>query len=168
MMKFFLLSLLCMSILISACSGGKKAANRELSFAPGPHVLVYKTTQDYSQQVPVTLSPDGKRIVSYPSPKDLRRGDQLATPLALDKGYWVDQRGIGPQVAFTSYTYVEYVDFIEAPSLDQLMAAVIDKKPIVEMCDCGLISQYNDLEKELNELISADLSPCKRLVGSGQ
>lgn len=148
------------------CKERREAMNRELSFAPGPHAMVYKTTGDYRALVPVMMSEDGSRIVSYPDPRDLRKGGELMLPIALDKGYFLDRRGIGPRVAFTSYTYEEYANLPAAPSLDALQRAIVDPDPLTDLCDCGLLSQYEDPEAELNVLITkGKLAPCQRLTG---
>ncbi len=148
-----------------SCKERREAMNRNLSFAPGPHAMVYKTSGDYRQLVPVILSEDGSRIVSYPDPRDLRKGGELMLPVVLEKGYLLDRRGIGPRVAFTSYTYEEYVNFPAAPSLEVLQRAIVDASPLTDLCDCGLLSQFKDPEAELNLLITkGKLKPCQRLL----
>ena len=45
----------------------------------------------------------------------------------------LDRRGIGPNTAFTSYTYEEYAALPEAPKPDSLMARIIDSTPFTEL-----------------------------------
>ncbi|MDR2653450.1 MAG: hypothetical protein LBC68_14285 [Prevotellaceae bacterium] len=118
-----------------------------------PHVVVYKTTKDYSQNVPVILSDDKKQIVAYPHPNDLYYNGKLALPESLHNGYLLDNRGIGKNVAFLKYTYKEYSKFAEVPSLDELYKNIIDKYPLTELWDCGKQASFTDLQKQLNEII---------------
>src|ERR1044071_4992028 len=76
-------------------------------FTPGPPAIVYKTKADYSNYVPVILSEDKSKIVSYPDPKDV----QSAAPVKLKNGYLLDNRGINKNVAFLRWTYEEYKKF---------------------------------------------------------
>ncbi len=157
-----------------SCSSGKRTASGEASdngvanvatvssgtisrqpSAPtqaGPPVVVYKTTKDYSRNVPVGLSADGTRIVSYPAVSDVR-GLPYPTPLA--DGYLLDNRGIGRNVAFLSYTYEEYAALPATPSPEELMEKVIDKHPLLEIHFLGNRYQYKDITRELNERIEA-------------
>lgn len=120
-----------------------------------PPVVVYKTTKDYSRHVPVGLSADKSRIVSYPAVSDVKVGNQYPYPTSLTDGYLLDNRGIGRNVAFLSYTYEEYAALPATPSSDELRKKVIDTDPLLEYHTCGNRYQYEDLEKELNELIRA-------------
>jgi hypothetical protein len=45
-----------------------------------PHLLVYKTKGDYKNYVPVMLSDDKSRIISYPDPKDIKAGGDKLMP----------------------------------------------------------------------------------------
>jgi len=148
--------LLLMSLLLCfGCHCKKKAADAQFtpSYAPGPHAIVYKTVNDYSQNVAVTLSADKSEIVSYPHPSDVFTNAKLALPTSLADGYLLDNRGINPNVAFLKYTYQEYSLFTEAPPLKILYNSIIDKNPLTEIWDCGLRSSFSDIEKQLNELI---------------
>lgn len=130
-----------------------------------PPVIVYKTTRDYNNNVPVILNAAGTQIVSFPDPSDLRRGESFTTPTPLDNGYLLDNRGISKNTAFLDYTYEQYAAFDTLPSLDEMMRHVIDKKPIVEMWYCGQVTRYQDKIKELNELIARGFPGCTKVVG---
>lgn len=154
------------AILLAGCAERKAVQNMELSYAPGPHAVVYKTRQDYSNLVPIRLSEDRTQIVGYPDPDDLRRDGGLTLPIALEKGYVLDVQGIGPNVAFTSYTYEEYSRLPEPPLAEDMLRAVIDDQPLESMCDCGLLSQFENPVADLNRIIKlGKLKPCKELVG---
>ena len=66
----------------------------------GPPTTLYKTKADYNNKVPVTLSEDKTKIVSYPSPKDVFYNGNFAYPTPLAQGYLLDNRGIGKNVAY--------------------------------------------------------------------
>ena len=78
---------------------------------------IYKTKGDYSRYVPVELTDDKTRISSFPDVKDVYLDGKLAMPTALTGGYLLDNRGIGPNVAFLSITYEEYSRIEEDPDL---------------------------------------------------
>ncbi|MDD2953941.1 MAG: hypothetical protein PHC95_12405 [Parabacteroides sp.] len=140
----------------SAIKSGSAVPARKVSPAQaGPPVVIYKTTRDYSRNVPVGLSEDGTRVVSYPAVSDVKVGGRYPYPTPLEEGYLLDNRGIGPDVAFLSYTYEEYAALPATPSSAELLEKVIDKRPLVEIHACGNRYQYKDLVKELNERIRA-------------
>jgi hypothetical protein len=120
---------------------------------PGPHVLVYKTRKDYSKYVPVLLSDDKQDVVTYPDPVDLAAADMH--PVKLKGNYWLDKRGIGPNVAFLKLTYKQYAALKQAPSPDELKEMILDASPLKELCDCGVKSGFKNINKELNSLITA-------------
>lgn len=128
-------------------------------------ILVYKTKDDYRNLVPVILSTDGKKIVSYPAPTDIKRGGKLTLPTELHNGYLLDNRGINQHVAFLSYTYEAYAQLPEAPSIYELYQHILVKDPLLELCDCGNKSAFKNVEEQLNELIDKKLlrKKCKAI-----
>lgn len=144
-------------VLFSSCSMTKQNTLGKSGVTPiysmEPHVLVYKTKKKFDKLVPIILSDDKSEIISYPHPTDLKRGDMFLTPLKLKKGYLLDNKGINPNVAFLKWTYGEYSEFESAPDLKTLMDNVIEKNPLLELCDCGNRSVFNDEIKQLNYLI---------------
>lgn len=118
-----------------------------------PKVFVYKTRKDYSDNVPVIMDDTKTKIISYPAPGDLKKGKGFATPTKLNDNLLLDNRGIGPNVAFLSYTYSEYSSLKSAPSMETLLNSIIDKDPLTFYVYCGRRSDYNDIVKELNALI---------------
>lgn len=125
--------------------------------------MLYKTKADYHDLVPVTLSDDHRSIVAYPAPSDVA-GHQ-PQPTALAQGYWLDNRGIGPNVAFLKLTYADYAQLTTAPSLADMEAMIVDRDPLVALCDCGPRSTYANPAADLNALITAGrlTSRCKIL-----
>lgn len=119
----------------------------------GPKAVVYKTKKDYRKMVPVTLSADKSKIVSYPAPTDLKSDGKLTLPSKLKNKYLLDNRGIGKNTAFLNMTYEQYAALEHPPTLNDMYAMILDKDPISEMCDCGERSKYENAEQELNKLI---------------
>ncbi len=112
-----------------------------------PHVLVYRTRSDTRTLVPVTLSEDRSRIVSYPHPKDI--DPVRSAPVELAGGWLLDRRGITAQVAFLGMSYAEYAKLAQAPSLPEMMAGIADRDPLMDLCDCGPRTAFKDVEAEV-------------------
>lgn len=151
------------AVLLAVLAAGNTATCTAQDHVPGPHVIVYKTRADYRNKVPVELSEDGMRIVSYPAPGDLTATGIL--PVMLHKGYLLDNRGISKNVAFLKMTYTEYAKLPAAPTLTELYEMILDKKPLLQIYDCGLGSKYKSAVKELNKLIDKGKlkSSCKNI-----
>jgi hypothetical protein len=132
-----------------------KPADKETTAKSGPPVIIYKTTKDYSQFVPVILSEDKKSIISFPDVRDVFYKGQLAYPTPLKQGFLLDNRGIGPQVAFLDYTYKVYANFKSTPTVEELQKHILDSSPLTEMYHCGSRYDFNDLVNELNTVIEA-------------
>ena len=148
------------------CPGCTKHINhaKGSSSVPGPRCIVYKMKQDYSLLVPVELSPDRSEIISFPGIRDIYYHDGLAYPTKLEGGYFLDNRGIGPQVAFLRLTYDDYSKLKITPNASKLMNLILAVDPILEMYDCGNRNSYADAEAAMNELIiSGRLKQKKRL-----
>ncbi|NVN95267.1 MAG: hypothetical protein HXX18_08300 [Bacteroidetes bacterium] len=126
-------------------------------------VIIYKTNADYYNNVSVILSDDRKDIVSYPDIKDVYYNGQLAYPTRLENGYLLDNRGIGKNVAFLSYTYDEYSKLVKTPSKEELITKIISKEPLSELYICNKLPK-KDI-KVLNEAIKNGLSNvCENLM----
>lgn len=145
------------------------ASNTETKEQPGGHMalapcIVYKTKADYKIFVPVALSLDKARVSSYPDVSDIKAQGGSVYPQELSDGFLLDNRGIGPDVAFLSTTYEEYVAQTKTPSADDLFKQLLDKDPLLEMYQCGNRYQYGDIVRELNGIInSGKLSDCKKI-----
>ena len=81
-MKYIILVL----VFIIACNS-HKTINDNNTNVPSAPVIVYKMSNDYFNNVPITLSQDKSVIVSYPHPTDLKRGDKYSTPTKLKDNY---------------------------------------------------------------------------------
>ncbi|WP_291530129.1 hypothetical protein [Bacteroides sp. UBA939] len=132
---------------LPSITGGKPAST-------SPVVYVYKTKADYLHQVPVIMDEARTRILSYPAPGDLKMGEGLRLPTPLDNGYLLDNKGIGPNVAFLTYTYEEYSQLLAVPSIDDLMSHILEKYPLLEIHACGRRADYKDIVVEINRKIA--------------
>lgn len=151
------IALLCLVTMIVSCNASKMSTGSTEALPP---VIVYKTSGDYYNLVPITLNETKDKVSSYPAPSDLFTGGILALPLKLENGYLFDQRGINANSVFTSFTYEEYSKLESAPSTDLLMNSIDDPDPFVEIYNCGKLNQSHDLEKELNKLIRKRFKGC--------
>lgn len=128
-------------------------SQKQFSFSVGQPTLVYKTKQNYDKLVPILLSDDKTEIIAYPAPTDVYYQGKLALPTKLKKGYLLDNRGIGKNVAFIKLTYQEYAKLDKAPSLTELYAMIVDKEPLLEIYNCGNRASFSRLVKQLNQII---------------
>ena len=144
----------CLLIIFSGCRTSKKAEKTVVStnFA-GPPTIVYKMKKDYSQLVPVELNADKMVILNYPAVGDVSFNGTYPLPTLLKDGYYLDNRGIGPGVAFTKYSYQEYSRLTATPTAEELYDSIIDKDPVTEMYNCGNRLGYSNAEAELNKII---------------
>ncbi|MEI6764377.1 MAG: hypothetical protein WCM76_01975 [Bacteroidota bacterium] len=75
-------------------------------------------------------------IVSFPDVKDIYFRGKLAIPTQLPDGFLLDNRGIGSDIAFLSYTYAEYAALETTPTTEQLLNHIIDTNPLDIMYSC--------------------------------
>ena len=159
---FYLSSIIFLCSVLMSCMPTQKSQtsnNVPKSNIPGPKAIIYQTKNDYSKLVPVMLSEDKKSIESYPDIKDVFYAGKLAYPTELKNGYFLDNRGIGKNVAFLSFTYDEYSKLPKTPNSDELWQRIVDKDPIKTMYNCGLRSSFGNIAEELNsKIISNDFS----------
>lgn len=120
----------------------------------GPPVFIYKTKKDYYQHVPIVLSEDKTRVVSFPGIKDVVKNNIPTYPTRLENGYLLDNRGISKNAVFLSLTYEEYSKLRKTPSAEDLLEMILDKDPFVELYNCGSRYNYENLVAELNDKIT--------------
>jgi len=150
----FLITIIMVASLISCRHTSQINEPIKMNKATGPSVFIYKTRADYRQHVPVILSTDKKSLVSYPAPGDVFFNGDLAYPLQLVDGYLLDRRGISKDCAFLKWTYFEYSRLASTPAPEEIMKLILDDYPLTELYNCGKRSKYQQLETELNQLIS--------------
>jgi hypothetical protein len=145
-------------------SGSVSSVKSGQSKITSPPCIVYKTRSDYSKNIPVLLSEDKTKIVSYPDVKDVYFNGELAYPTQLNDGFLLDNRGIGPNVAFLAVTYEQYSRLDKTPPATDLFNSILDKDPVLVMYQCGSRIQYKEIVIELNELISSGkITSCNKL-----
>lgn len=129
----------CALVALGGCSSSKTAPalveNPERPAVLGradtmPKAVIYRTSGDFRDNVPVTLGPDGT-LQSYPAPSDLTPG--RSEPLSLADGFLLDRRGVSLNSAFTRYTYAEYAALPQTPAPDQLLKAIIPGARVTEI-----------------------------------
>ncbi len=134
---------------MSPLTGGKASAY--------PHARIYRTTAPSDSLVPITLSPDGATVISYPAP-----GDLSSVPARLTGGWMLDSRGITPQSAFTGFTYREYKALPAAPSPARLLSSVEPGVKVSEIVELPFrIGQATPAMAD--SLIRAGLPGCKTI-----
>jgi len=147
------------AVLSCSCFSGKHITHDTMVPAA---LIIYKTKNDYTKYLPITLNNAKDRIISFPSPGDIFYNGKLALPDKLKKGYYLDNRGISPNSVFTSFTYEEYSKLEKAPELEDLMKSIIDLDPFLEFYECGNRGDLDRITK-LNELIENNFKNCKRI-----
>lgn len=105
-----------------------KAAGRAAAMLP--RALVYKTSIPCADNVAISLNPAGTAVQSYPAPGDV---SAASAPVELPGGWYLDRRGLGPDVAFINLTYEEYSRLKQAPAPEELMKMIIPGAEVTEM-----------------------------------
>lgn len=115
--------------------------------ASGP-VIVYKTKQDYSNNITVQLSKDHKSLTCTPGPADAAN----QRPIKLANGYLL-KRMCGDAVL--SLTIDEFIISTKSYSNSELLNMVIETDPYLEKYECCECTG-NDTAK-INDLIRKNL-----------
>lgn len=158
----------------AAPKAGLEAARGEASFGkvrPGsqvqvlPKAVVYKTSRDYTDRVPVTMNETRTAIISFPDPSDLKSADGYAKPLALQGGYLLDRRGVNAQTAFLDYTYEEYAALPRVPTLAELKAHLLDTHPFREMYALPITASEARTDTDrCNAYVASGFEGCQFLI----
>lgn len=144
MIKLFIISI----IILSGCTD-KSLLHRVNSLK---RIIIYKTRNNYDNKVPVKLSSDKNRIISYPAMTDLYINDEFRKPIPLRDGFLLDVKGISLNTVFLDITYVEYSKLTEI-DLDYLFKNISDFEPFIEIYDCGPSTNYRNIIEQLNDKI---------------
>lgn len=169
-MHFFLL-MVAVGLLSAACSRKSQPSSTSSPMEPTsgltsvlPPCIIYKTKGDYSGFVPVLLSDDRSRIVMYPDVIDIQKQGDGVFPTPLEDGFYLDNRGIGPNVAFLDITYKQFMAFPSTPSAGDLFDRILDADPLVVMYQCGTRSEMETMVEKLNGVIrEGTFVSCKKL-----
>ena len=103
-------------------------------FKPGPcdasgPAVVYKTKSDYTNNLTIQLSKDGKTVTAYPGKQDVLK----QKPLPLENGY-LFKRMLGDVVL--SLTLDEYANSSKNYSNQDFINLIIDRNPYLEKYEC--------------------------------
>lgn len=162
-MKLTRILLAVMVVYITSCRTSESSVPNTSSpmLQAMPRAFVYKMRADYSQFVPVTLCADRTIVVAYPDRTDIAN---MPVPTPLVDGWWLDNRGINGRVAFTTWTYAEYIALPTTPTAKEIMAHIKDATPLIEAWECAPRHTYAPNEvKELNALIEAGFPGCTKI-----
>jgi hypothetical protein len=160
------------AFLIYACGPGKKTSDNKENDAPAGLIavpqqgfIVYKTKADYFEKVPIQLSEDKNRVISYPAASDLKKKGEYTFPVKLADHYLLDRRGIGPHTAFLEWDYEKYVESAGTRSTDELLKLVLDADPFIELYHCPSKVDETAAIGHINDLIYSDQLnlKCKRI-----
>lgn len=132
--------------------------NRPSSVVAKTHI--YKTNGDYADRVPVTLNSQRNVLVSFPAPSDVRG----AAPVALADGFLLDRRGVGPNTAFTRWTYEEYSKMETVPSPAEIMDNLIPGAAVTEIYEMPFAVGTTDAAVRCDSLIKAGLPGCVKIL----
>lgn len=167
----FVNTLIFLALITVSCKFGKNIGetdnkvNKPSVGVASPPVIVYKTKKDYSRNVPVILSEDKLKIVSFPAHNDIKKDNDFVYPTKLNNGYLLDNRGITQHAAFLKFTYEDYYNMDNIPDASLLMNYILDKEPFTEIYQCGRRGDYKNPEEELNQKIeTGKLKDCKNLL----
>lgn len=135
------------------------AASHEPTASYMPKALIYKTTCDCPDLVPVGVAPNGCELISYPAPSDLTPSSM---PLSLTDGWWLDRRGITSTTRFTTFTYTEYRSLDKAPDPSKLLSSLDRDCRIIEIRELPMTtSEAASDTAAVNRFITSGLSGCK-------
>lgn len=154
----FIAVLGCLVFSCSVSSGVNEKKQKEsssTSINANAPLIIYKTKNDYSNYVPISLSADKSRIMSYPGPEDVVFNGNLAYPTLLEKGYYLDNIGISSRVAYLKYTLEAYSELNSAPTLQEMFDNILDDDPLLEYYDCG---SRQTVESDLGDISHVEMS----------
>jgi len=137
--------LLIFMVLFSCCERNKAlTTDGENALKP---VVIYKTTKDYSENIPIVMDEAKEKIIAYPATTDVSNNKR---PTQLANGFLLDNFGIQKNTVYTSYTIEEYRNLGKQPDLKTLGIKIVDKNPFVEMYQYkGNISTVEMLNQEI-------------------
>lgn len=153
------ITLIVLALFVTMCHSSQQVLPVANQQAP---LIVYKTTKDYTKNIPITLNDTKDQITSYPAITDITKNCEFKVPTPLDKGFLLDNFGLSANSVYTSYTFEEYAKLEKEPTIQELMNRIIDDQPIIEMYNCGKRSEF-ETTKEVNYFIKHKLKKASKL-----
>ena len=83
-----------------------------------PRAVIYRTSGDCADLVPVVLSADGTSLTWYPDVRDIRA---TSAPMDAGDGWLLDRIGVGEHTVFLDYTLDQYRSLGTTPPASELM-----------------------------------------------
>lgn len=116
-----------------------------------PKATVFRMSGDYADNVAVTLDSNGE-LAYYPAPSDLKSS---SAPLEIADGWYLNRQGLGPNSVFTKYTFAQYRALKQAPTPEEIKAAIIPGAVVTEFSQLPLnINQVSGMTPaELKEYL---------------
>lgn len=102
-----------------------------LNSAYVPMATAFRMSGDYQDNVAVTLDASGN-LVYFPAPTDITADSR---PIDLGNGWWLNRQGLGQNSVFTKYTFAEYAELPEVPSVSQLKNAILPNAHVTQMIE---------------------------------
>ena len=149
--------IVCFMALLTMGCANKRLSSSESGCNMLRPVVIYKTTSDFSNNIPIGMNETKTEIVSYPGISDVSDNKK---PILLDNGYLIDRFGLSVNSVYTSYTYEEYKNLPKQPSIKDLQARVIEMKPFTEMY---IYNKSTFTIDELNQEISNGFSNSRKI-----
>ncbi|MDE6443403.1 MAG: hypothetical protein K2K64_03125 [Muribaculaceae bacterium] len=115
-----------------------------------PKATAFRMSGDYSQNVAITPG-NGTSLIYYPAPSDI---SEKSAPLELEGGWWLNRQGISSNSVFTSYTFSDYSQLPQVPSVEQLLKSIIPGAKVTQMVELPYtITEASQHIKEINEYL---------------
>lgn len=96
-----------------------------------PPAIIYKTNGDFDNNVAAVYNGETGNFISFPGPGDVTTH---SAPIRLKDGWLLDRQGmIGPNTVFLKWTYEEYHELPELPTISALRAAIIPGCRVIDV-----------------------------------
>lgn len=119
-------------IATTACSTtGTKAVTKPTGYVNAiPRAVIYRTSGDCTDLVPVVLSADATSLTWYPDVRDIRA---TSAPLDAGDGWLLDRIGVGEHTVFLDYTLEQYRSLGTTPPASELMRHIKPDSRVTEV-----------------------------------
>ena len=94
-----------------------------------PYATAFKMSGDYEDNVAIGMNNNGQ-LTYFPAPSDI---SDNSVPIDLGNGWWLNRQGIGPDAIFTKFTFKEYSDLRQVPTISELKESIIPGARVTRM-----------------------------------
>ena len=95
-----------------------------------PRAVIYRTSGDCANLVPVVLSADGTSLTWYPDVRDIRA---TSAPMDAGDGWLLDRIGVGEHTVFLDYTLDQYRSLGTTPPASELIRHIKPDARVTEV-----------------------------------